>query len=395
MNTARKRLPLLLPVILLLLLLPPYPARASLERSRALNDQAMKLYGQKKYSQAVKLLLQAYKEFPTPKINLGLGNCYLKMGAYRQAVKSYETVLARVVMSGAVRKRVSAQLEKARRLFNKATVPFTIDSTPSGATVVVGKGLIQGETRLTGRLRPGRYTVFISKKGYLSQQRAIKVPIGLPYTMHVVLKRPPVFGKLDVRATVLGSTISIDGRKVGCSPIKGLLKLKPGIILVKGEKKGYRAAVQKAVITAGKTTRVLLKLRALPRVKDKPRLAIPLVPKKKQKRKKTPSRAMAVWKWVTLGIGAAAAAVGTTHAALSYRNYKRLQSTGTAGREAIKKDGERDQTLAIIEFSICGAALITSLVLFMMDKKRPAGKRLSLGLAPLPGGALVTTGFRF
>jgi len=374
----------------LALLLICLPAKAEVKRSRELNEKAMKFFGNKNYREAARLLLKAHKEFPTPKIHMNLGNCYLEMGEYRKAIRSYEIVLKRVVMGESLRKKIIKLLAKARTKFKQETVQFTIDSTPTGASIATADGLIKGKTKLSDRIKPGKHTVIVQKKGYLPQRREITVPAGLPYTLNVVLKKKLSFGKLNIKSNVPGATIWVGKRKVGISPIKGLLKVKPGMHTVRAKLKGYKSVSQNVSITEGWTTKVVLELSRL--VIPKKKKSVPLILKTKKS-----SGAMTTWKWVTLGLGIAAAMAGTTHALLSFRNFNRLKGDemDSSRREAVRLHGEQDKLLAIIEYSICGAALITSLTLFLLDRGRPARKGLSFGVAPLPGGAMVTTGFRF
>ncbi len=109
-----------------------------------------------------------------------------------------------------------------------------IVSSPEGADVVIDGNLV-GKTPISVKLKPGDYSVEVSKSGYRKGQRRISVKFGGENRFNFALEE--FWVNLDISSTSRGGDVYIDDLKFG-SLINGRLnvKVKPGrrVIRVEG-----------------------------------------------------------------------------------------------------------------------------------------------------------------
>jgi TonB family protein len=142
-----------------------------------------------------------------------------------------------------------------------------IESEPSGARVRVN-GEAKGRTplRLAG-LPFGSYRVQVEQRGYETQSREVSLSAGAAAgELRFVLARPavPAQGGADVVSTPPGASVSVDGRPVGTTPLRGL-KLKPGKRRLEVALDGHETWTQTVDVAAGETGRIEVRLKALPK----------------------------------------------------------------------------------------------------------------------------------
>ena len=323
----------------------------------------------------------------------------MKLGLHREAVRSYTAFLQYQFKKGILSDKTLKLLEAAQARFAKATVVFKAVSTPSGAELSTADGAIKGRTALVERIRPGKHEIVLHKKGFKTVRKRIFVQAGRPYTLKVTLEKVIVPVSFVLKVEESGAVISIDGKEMGRTPLAKPLKLMPGPHWLKIVHPGYHLVKKRIALRPGILNEMALKLiplrpvnkRGVPFIKKKGPIVIPIPSK--------PSRAKRTWGWVTLGVGIAAAIAGTTHAILARRTYNRLMSGHDIGDDlrynTVAAQGVQHQALSIIEFSIGGAALLTSLVLFLVDRKANAPKPVSFSLMPYRRGARFEAYFRF
>jgi TonB family protein len=139
---------------------------------------------------------------------------------------------------------------------------------PAGARVLVnGKPRGQAPLELAG-LRFGTYQVRVESKGYDPQTRDVSVAAdSATVELRVALARvsvapPAASGLADVVSTPSGASVSVDGRKVGRTPLTGLA-LRAGRRRVEVALEGRQTWSNTIDVTAGRKLRVEAALRPL------------------------------------------------------------------------------------------------------------------------------------
>ena len=142
-----------------------------------------------------------------------------------------------------------------------------IESEPSGARVSVN-GQAKGQTPVRlSELPFGSYRVRVERKGYDPQTREVTLRAGSAagvLQFALVRTAAAATGGADVVSTPPGASVSVDGRRVGTTPLAGL-KLRPGrhrLEVALAEHETWSGPVD---VAAGETGRVEVRLRALPK----------------------------------------------------------------------------------------------------------------------------------
>ena len=165
---------------------------------------------------------------------------------------------AKVGTSKAIVKNTNAKVtdvdDEGELLWTYTPGILRVSSTPSGARVYID-GKYKGETPLELKLKPGVYTVRVSKKGYEDYETRVGVKPGKVSEVNAVLKP---YGILKVSSTPSGAKVYIDGEYRGKTPLE--LKLEPGVYTVKVSKKGYEDYETRVEIKTGKTVDVSVSL---------------------------------------------------------------------------------------------------------------------------------------
>ncbi len=126
--------------------------------------------------------------------------------------------------------------------------------------------------------------------------------------------------------------------------------------------------------------------------------------------KAPPGRSFSPWTWVTLGLGGAAAVGGGVAFFLGARDHSKVTDAGGYGEggpngpastltraraEELIDAGDTKKTVGVALWGVGGAALVTSAVLFLLERPKPGERAASAGFAPTPGGGLLSFQKRF
>ncbi|PID38423.1 MAG: hypothetical protein CSB49_05705 [Proteobacteria bacterium] len=137
----------------------------------------------------------------------------------------------------------------------------TGSALPGSMVTINGKAVGAVPTRL--RLRVGRYLVEVERPGYRTWRQWLDVKADTPSTLKVKLISTtvaPTTGALLVASDVLDAEVLVDGKSAGKVPAL-VEQLKPGTHRVRVQAKGYAPKESSATVTAGKTTKVTLRLK--------------------------------------------------------------------------------------------------------------------------------------
>jgi TonB family protein len=150
-----------------------------------------------------------------------------------------------------------------------------VETEPPGAAVTVN-GETQGSTPLDLAEVPlGEYEVKVELKGYEAKTQRLALTEDAPRgEVQVTLVRAaPTAGLADILSTPVGATVTVDGAKVGLTPVNGL-RLKPGTRQVEIAHEGYEAWVGTLLVQSGQRSRLDASLRALVRVSPPPPVVV-------------------------------------------------------------------------------------------------------------------------
>jgi len=141
-----------------------------------------------------------------------------------------------------------------------------VESDPPGAAVSVN-GETHGATPMDlGNLPVGSYEVKLELKGYQPKTQTIEVrEDALRADVKVALARTaPATGTADFTSTPPGATVTVDGAKIGQTPLSGI-SLKAGARQVAVSEDGYDSWTGMLQIQPGQRSKIDARLRALVR----------------------------------------------------------------------------------------------------------------------------------
>jgi hypothetical protein len=143
------------------------------------------------------------------------------------------------------------------------TATLTISSSPAGCTVTVNNksGGVIDPNGSVFLLKPGYYTIIVTKPGYQSRQQSVTLSAGQSESLSFQLA--PVPGILMVSADVPGTQIEISNAGSFSDRVNNL-SLPPGTYNLTASKLGYRTTSRDFEIKSGETTTLSLSLEPVP-----------------------------------------------------------------------------------------------------------------------------------
>lgn len=149
-------------------------------------DRARIFFEEGLFKRALKEFNEAYTIYPHPDVNYRIAECEARLGMHKQAIEHYKEVLAQTDDAqdkAQLQEKIKAQEEK----LGPDPVRVKIASAPQGASVQVA-GVPQGTTPSTFTLAPGKYTLTLSKEGFISRRRAFSVARDTPLELNMTLE---------------------------------------------------------------------------------------------------------------------------------------------------------------------------------------------------------------
>lgn len=140
----------------------------------SLLKKAQSLFEEGDFSESIAVLDRAYAIFPHPRILYKLGEAHERLGNSNDALRFYKDYLAsgEGVEDEARVKGLVANLE--RKLTSPGTLIITTE--PADATILVeAPSAVPEQSPLDRSIKPGRYTVQISREGYKSISATVEV----------------------------------------------------------------------------------------------------------------------------------------------------------------------------------------------------------------------------
>lgn len=176
----------------------------------------------------------------------GRAMAYVELGEHRYVVEAdgYAAATGAVTVGKGDNTVVDVRLKSLM-------ARLTVVSETEGADISVN-GRNVGVGRWSGQLMPGLYRVEVAKQGYKPYNEEIRLLENDDKSIRTAALSP-VYGALNVAYRPIGSSVYIDGAKVGETP-KILYDIKEGTHSVRIEKKGYEPFEGTVLISEGKET---------------------------------------------------------------------------------------------------------------------------------------------
>jgi hypothetical protein len=141
------------------------------------------------------------------------------------------------------------------------TLTVNVPGVEDAQVVVDGKDW--GTAPVNGRkVRPGAHRIRVSRPGFAPFKRRVVVRTG--DRAHVAARLRPVAGVLTVRSTPPGAEVSLDGERLGPTPLVQKV-LKPGSYELRLRMEGFMNDLSRVALRAGQDTVIARTLVAVPK----------------------------------------------------------------------------------------------------------------------------------
>jgi TonB family protein len=176
-----------------------------------------------------------------------------RLSANRRWLGTAALVLGAFGVAGLLRLR-----EPPAPAVSPALAGIEVATDPGGADVRIdGAAMGRAPLSLSG-LSPGPHTVTVSLQGFSAAELRLvlppgPIPVPLQFTLH------PMETSLQVASQPSGARVSVDGKRVGTTPLEALA-VSPGLRTIEISYKGFRPWTQTVEARAGDTIPLLARL---------------------------------------------------------------------------------------------------------------------------------------
>lgn len=227
-------------VLTLALLCLAVPALAQLdddaeEQARQLSKEAGAAFRKGDYHVALAKFQAANALVPHPTLQVNIGRSYEKLEQWEDALNACREVLA---APGLPESTAHAAEECIERVAPHVQNPLIeVRTAPPGASVMVD-GVDMGKTPWTGTVQPGKRQVDVTLEGHRAVKREVVAARGKKELVRLVLVPESVGGVLAIRSVPEGAALTLDGEKIGETPLEGF-GVKPGKYVLEARLSGY------------------------------------------------------------------------------------------------------------------------------------------------------------
>lgn len=200
---------------------------------------------------------------------------------------------------------VRTMVEDIQRIV--ARVLIRVDP-PRAQVSIDGRPIASGDLATPFVLGPGDHEIRVTLEGFSSATRSVRLSPGTSTTETFSLE--PLAGRVSIQSVPEGASVSVDGRPVGVTPIRGGLDLPPGehtFLLSKG---GYESVTRTMEVRAGATVDLDITLPGVPVAPLPP----PVAPRRSEpapvRDEGSHSSGASTWAWFSL-TGTVLAGAGT------------------------------------------------------------------------------------
>lgn len=234
------------------------PARADDALSARFRfDRALRLYGQRRFDDALHELFLLQEVTDNPRVPFNIGLCYQQLGRDEEAYLAFAEYLASLE-PGDPDDGQRARAEQALTQLEARVARVRVDSDPPGATVFVDRTAV-GDFGTTPRLLavpPGAHTVILELDGHRPAEAPVVAVAGEEVRLRVPLDR--VTGQLSVASPTAGVTVRVrdlDAAVVAEGPAPLAADLPPGTYSVELDAPGHHRRNEVLAVAADETSR--------------------------------------------------------------------------------------------------------------------------------------------
>lgn len=244
------------------------PAAADKEEARRAFRAGQQAYQNGQYGVAARAFERAYKLLPVPAIAFSTAQAHRKQyfvdkqpGRIKRALELYREYIAKVPKGGRREDAVSniAELEPqlARMMATMKTPIVMPNLQPATELMVSARGVKGAKASIDGktgdaplmlRVKPGKHKVKVWADGYFPVQEEHTAVEGKFITVEVNLRPKPA--RVRVHAPG-GTTVTVDGRPVGSTPLTRPLALSAGKHFIALSKRGYKSWSREITVKRG------------------------------------------------------------------------------------------------------------------------------------------------
>lgn len=229
-----------------------------------------------------------------------------------------------------------------------------------------------------------------------------KNPEKLEFAQALLARVNAQLASIRVETRPAGAEVTIDGRRVGVTPLSSPIRLDPGTHAVRAQRSS-RTAAETIDVVAGDSRQVVLRLNTheLDLSPERaPQAGAPLEPRPVPAERAEPLQGQRLWAVIAGGVGLASLGVGSFFGVKAANRWQEAQDKCPRDRcvdredVGLADDVRRSARLATAGFVVSGAALTLGAGLWLTaPRAEPRGARPHLGAAVLPGSAtLVVSG---
>lgn len=248
-------------------------------------------------------------------------------------------------------------------------------------------GLLRGSSPVDALpVNAGLHVVEVTKVGYLPFNQSVGVKAGQSVRVRVELRKDPSYVPPRRVEGIKHSKTADEAYLRVDSRADGLQVFIDGTPLSQNDQGWWVVPSPKNhVVEVRATGRLPWRARValLRGLKKTLRPILPLVKAKRTYR---------LWGWVTLGMAAVAAGAGGVFGGLENKTFEKVRDRRTATRAALNDlvdKGKLYRNVALGLYGLAGAALVTSVVLFVYERRgeHPKGRPLPLAVTPTERGS--------
>lgn len=349
-------------------------------------EQGIKAFGMAQLPTSRQLLLQAKAATSEPKvlarIHLYLGLVDAVEGATVRARAEFTKALGHdptlSLDAGSFKKELVDLFDSVRRNL-KGKISVTV--APRDARVIID-GKERGAAPLEAELKIGRHTVQVkSADGRSSYTTEVEVKALIH--ARVAARLEPQQGRISVRTSPAGASVTIDGKVVGRTPLEHGIEVGKRVVQVQLE--GHQQEIRRVEVGPEVTAVVRVKLERAAQTK----LAEPT------RRSLFGGR---LWTWVTAGAALATLGTGIGLGVSSNSDFASWEENCWDNRHPDCNDVadtvRTKDKVANIMFGVAGALAVSSVVLYFVEG-RQSGEKRTPTLSAMGGAAGGSLAFSF
>jgi hypothetical protein len=231
-------------------------------RLKAEGDAAMV---ELRYEEALDLYTQSYELEPNPALLYNRGRALEALARVPEALDQIERFAK--VAPEELRSKVP-QLDELIDHLRSNVCTLALEVNVDGARVLLrNEQIAESPIQRAIAVNAGRGVLEVVADGYRPFERQLTLPGGGELSVEVLLEPLATTGVLIVSASAAGAVVYIDGDRAGTAPVQR--DLEAGRHGVRVLREGFEKAETTAVVSAGKTTKLDIKLNELPGVTEK------------------------------------------------------------------------------------------------------------------------------